>query len=398
MSTAQQPAFDAAALSLELSAVVVFRAVAQGEVLSAFHAFLACEDVPEARAVSYADFAFQLYAHGCDLGAYLLDAVLTDDNAYIRTLAAGNVPSPVMAQCADRELLLFERLSRLDPAALTAHARCPLPLPAILNTPADFRLAFDAQAKNVGARGYGIYARYGMFRLQDGRITPVAHADPIAINSLIGYERERQLVIDNTRALIEGRPAANVLLCGDAGTGKSSTVKAVANRFFRDGVRLLELQKNQLYLLPALMGELSGNPLKFILFIDDLSFQKNDDSFGELKAILEGSAAAKAPNVVIYATSNRRHLVKETFSDREGDDVHRQDTMQELVSLSERFGLTVLFGKPDKALYLKIVRGLADAFGIEMDAAELELRAESFALHKGGRSARAAEQFIDSLR
>lgn len=226
---------------------------------------------------------------------------------------------------------------------------------------------------------------------------PILHPDPIEIGSLVGYERERGLVVENTAALAAGLPAANVLLCGDAGTGKSSTVKAVANRFFPQGVRLLELRKEQLRLLPGVMDELSGNPLKFILFLDDLSFQRNDDSFGELKAILEGTAAAKAPNVAIYATSNRRHLVRETFSERDGDDVHRQDTLQEIASLSERFGLSVLFGRPDKALYLTIVQSLALRAGIPAPPDGFAAEAEAFALRKGGRSARAAEQFVQSL-
>lgn len=398
MSAARTTAFDPAALSLSLAGAVVFRRVTEGPVLAPLSAFLGEGGAPAARVARYAAFVSALYTEGCDLGTYLLDAVLTDDNAYIRALAAGKTPPAVMAESVRRELRLFETLSRLDPVVLAAHTGVPpADLPLIGNSPADFAGAYDAQAREVRTRGYGIYARYGMFRLSDGSIAPIEHADPVSLDALVGYEHERQQVIDNTRALVEGRPAANVLLCGDAGTGKSSTVKAVANRFFADGVRLLELQKNQLYLLPSIMGELSGNPLRFILFIDDLSFQKNDDSFGELKAILEGSAAAKAPNVVIYATSNRRHLVKETFSERDGDDVHRQDTIQELVSLSERFGLTVLFGRPDKALYLRIVRGLAESFSIALPPEELALRAEAFALRKGGRSARAAEQFIHSL-
>jgi predicted AAA+ superfamily ATPase len=144
------------------------------------------------------------------------------------------------------------------------------------------------------------------------------------------------------------------------------------------------------------MGKIAENPLKFILFIDDLSFNKNDDNFSMLKAALEGSASARADNAVIYATSNRRHIVKENFVDREGGDVHRNDTLQETLSLSERFGLTVLFSKPNKQLYLEIVRGLAIRNGIE-PTAELDIRAEAFALQQGNRSARCAEQFIDSL-
>jgi predicted AAA+ superfamily ATPase len=213
----------------------------------------------------------------------------------------------------------------------------------------------------------------------------------------IGYEAERDKIVANTKAFIEGRPAANALLCGDAGTGKSSTVKAVANAFFSEGVRLIELRKDQLRFLPLVMAHVSGNPLKFIIFIDDLSFNQNNDDFSMLKAALEGSASATADNAVIYATSNRRHIVKESFGDRDGDDVHRNDTMQETLSLSERFGLTVLFSKPDKKLYLKIVKTLAQRGGVAMDEKELEIQAEAFALRKGNRSARCAEQFINSL-
>ena len=157
------------------------------------------------------------------------------------------------------------------------------------------------------------------------------------------------------------------------------------------------MRKEQLHAIPAILDELNTNPLKFILFIDDLSFQKDDDNFSALKAILEGSVSAKSRNVVIYATSNRRHLIKESFSDRDGDDIHRNDTMQEIISLSERFGIQVTFQKPNKEIYLGIVRHLAEEKGVKMDADELDMLAERFALGRGGRSARAATQFIDGL-
>ena len=150
-------------------------------------------------------------------------------------------------------------------------------------------------------------------------------------------------------------------------------------------------------MLPLVMAKIVGNPLKFIIFIDDLSFNKSDDHFSMLKAALEGSASAKADNAVIYATSNRRHIVKESFAERDGDDVHRNDTLQETLSLSERFGLVVLYSKPSKALYLKIVEELAKKHEIELSKDELSLQAEAFALRKGSRSARCAEQFIESL-
>ena len=211
------------------------------------------------------------------------------------------------------------------------------------------------------------------------------------------YEQERKVIVDNTKALLCGKPAANILLTGDAGTGKSSTVKAVGNALFGDGLRIIEVRKDQLRAIPKILDELSSNPLKFVLFIDDLSFLKDDDNFNALKAVLEGSVTAKSKNVVIYATSNRRHIIKEKFSDREGDDVHRNDTMQELVSLSERFGIHVTFSKPSKNTFLHIVRSLAEKNGIDLPSDELELRAERFALERGGRSARLARQFIDGL-
>ena len=221
--------------------------------------------------------------------------------------------------------------------------------------------------------------------------------DQTRLASLIDYKREQQIILDNTLALLAGKPAANILLTGDAGTGKSSTVKAVVNELHDRGLRILEVRKEQLHAIPAILDELNTNPLKFILFIDDLSFQKDDDNFSALKAILEGSVSAKSRNVVIYATSNRRHLVKESFSGRDGDDVHRNDTMQEVISLSERFGIQVTFQKPNKETYLGIVRHLAQEKGVTMDAIELDMLAERYALGRGGRSARAATQFIDGL-
>lgn len=214
---------------------------------------------------------------------------------------------------------------------------------------------------------------------------------------MIPYESERKVIVDNTRALLLGKPAANILLTGDAGTGKSSTVKAVANALWKDGLRIVEVRKDQLRAIPKILDELSGNPLKFVLFIDDLSFLKDDDNFNALKAVLEGSVTAKSDNVVIYATSNRRHIIKEKFSDREGDDIHRNDTMQELVSLSERFGIHVTLSKPNKETFLRIVHHLAEENEIDMPKEEIELLAERFALERGGRSARLARQFVDRL-
>ncbi len=187
------------------------------------------------------------------------------------------------------------------------------------------------------------------------------------------------------------------MLYGDAGTGKSSSVKAIANEFAADGLRLVEVKKNQLYQIPALLDSLAQNPLKFILFIDDLSFSANDDNFAALKAILEGSVGSRSQNVVVYATSNRRHLIKETLSDRSGDDIHEADTRQELMSLSARFGLTVTFQRPDKVRFEEILLDLAKQYGVQMPSDQLFIKGEAFAIRAGGRSPRVARQFIELL-
>lgn len=392
---------DIEKLSLGLAGTVIYRSAAKDAVLDRFANFLAIAvtDASVCDKISaYSSFVQALYEKGGDFGKYLCDLLECDDNMFVRSYAAGREIPDVMKECFKNELKFFSGLTCISGTELLTAVNLPLSLAHFENTRIDFTVSIPNRLKDSSKYGYGMYARYGMFRADEkGRIIPVTCPDDIDISSLIGYSDERRQVIDNTRGLIEGKPAANVLLCGDAGTGKSSTVKAVANMFKADGVRLVELRKDQLSLLPEIMGELADNPLKFIIFVDDLSFACDDDGFGALKAALEGSASAKASNAVIYATSNRRHLVKETFSARQGDEVHRRDTMEELMSLSERFGLTVLFSKPNKELYLQIVSALVKENGIEMDEKELALKAEAFALAKGGRSARVAGQFADSL-
>jgi predicted AAA+ superfamily ATPase len=303
----------------------------------------------------------------------------------------------VISDAVKSELEVFSEFAALTPDIFADDMGISFVSP-FASRKMDFFKEYQTRISEVHKYGYGIFSSYCMFRLSDDRaIEPIISADKTSVEKFVGYESERDQVIQNTIAFIEGRPAANTLLCGDAGTGKSSTVKAVANMFFDRGIRLIELRKDQLSHLPFVMGKISANPLKFIIFIDDLAFNKSDDNFSMLKAALEGSASAKADNAVIYATSNRRHIIKENFSDREGNDVHVNDTLQETLSLSERFGLVVLFSKPNKQLYLDIVHELAIRNKIEMDVKDLDTKAEAFALRRGNRSARCAEQFIASL-
>ena len=386
------------AIYAKLCLCTVFRKVTEKPLFKAFERYCLAESQNEKRK-AYAAFTEIVYEDGGSLTDSVMRLVSEDENVYVKCVAADKIPDKNIETAARKELsafALFGGLSRKDFAVDMNESKGDLPDFTSVN--ADMGRVYDERLKNLHKYGYGIFSSRCMFRLSDEKeIEPIVSADKTSMAQFIGYENERAKVVENTRAFLQGRPAANVLLCGDAGTGKSSTVKAVANEFFKDGLRLIELRKDQLRYLPDVMAKVSGNPLKFIIFIDDLSFNKNNDDFSMLKAALEGSASATADNAIIYATSNRRHIVKESFGEREGDDVHRNDTLQETLSLSERFGLTVLFSKPDKKLFLSIVRELAKRSGITMDENELDIQAEAFAIRKGSRSARCAEQFINSL-
>lgn len=385
----------------KLCLVSVFSSVIEKSLFQAFFAY--CELGENASAAqknkAYAAFLAEIYRDGGSLTELVLRYVFEDENVYVKAAAKKQKVLACIEQAVQNELETFALFGGLtsDDFALDMGVDKGV-LPSFQAFDADMIALYKKRLRKIDKYGYGIFSAKGMFRLSDDKqIEAIASADTIGMEAFIGYQDERMKVIQNTRAFVDGKPAANALLCGDAGTGKSSTVKAVANAFFDEGVRLIELRKDQLSLLPLVMSKIVGNPLKFIIFIDDLSFNRSDDNFSMLKAALEGSASAKADNAVIYATSNRRHIIKESFGDREGDDVHRNDTLQETLSLSERFGLVVLFSKPNKALYLQIVKELASKKGVQMSESELEIKAEEFALRKGNRSARCAEQFIASL-
>lgn len=386
-------------LHLKLNSLCIFRALLSDSVISRLMQYLNCiETADTSEKISrYSDFVSALYENNrVSLARYIQTAVNNNENVYVKIIGSGKTGSPTMKKCVDAELAVLQEIADLTPAELQSAIDWNGFLPVFKVEKVDLAGDHAKRTRNIGRYGYGIYAKNHMFRIdKENHIVPVMNPDEICLSELIGYEREKQIILDNTKALLDGKAAANILLTGDAGTGKSSTVKAVVNKLYKEGLRIIEVRKEQLREIPAILDELSENPLKFILFIDDLSFQKDDDNFSALKAILEGSVSAKSKNVVIYATSNRRHLVKEKFSDREGDDVHFNDTVQEIVSLSDRFGIQITFNRPDKETYLNIVRSLADAKGIKYNSDELDIAAERFALAKGSRSARAAKQFVE---
>ena len=381
-------------LKTELYSLAVFRDFLQDSVICAL-----CNYLENPSVSAYSEFAAQLYnANGGKLDEYVRDICENNENVYVRTVGRGEKPSELISLAAHREIQTLQKVSDLTPESLRAPLTWQGFLPQFSSGSIKLEECFLRRVNNIGKYGYGIYAKNRMFYVEDdGSITPVKNPDTIRLSELVDYEAERKIVYDNTLALIKGLPAANLLLTGDAGTGKSSTIKAVGNELYGEGLRIIEVKKHQLCAIQRILDELSENPLKFVLFIDDLSFLKDDDNFNALKAVLEGSVSAKSNNVVIYATSNRRHIIKENFSDRDGDEVHRNDTLQELVSLSERFGLRVNFQKPDKNTFLNIVHQIAQSKGVVMPKGELELKAERFALERGARSARLAKQFIDNI-
>lgn len=234
---------------------------------------------------------------------------------------------------------------------------------------------------------------------QHARIEPITRVEHISLDDLVGYEIQKKKLIENTEAFIEGRAANNCLLFGDSGTGKSSSIKAILNQYYDRGLRMIEVYKHQFRGLSDVLEQIKDRNYKFIIYMDDLSFEDYEIEYKYLKAIIEGGLGIKPQNVLIYATSNRRHLIREKFSDKRelDDDLHSNDTVQEKLSLVARFGVTIYFGSPNKKEFQKIVKVLAEKFGVTMPEEELYLEANKWELSHGGLSGRTAAQFIAYL-
>lgn len=242
--------------------------------------------------------------------------------------------------------------------------------------------------------GGGELSRYAAFKY-DGTLTGISEIEDITFDKLVGLERQKEILRENTEAFLRGKGANNVLLFGDRGTGKSSSVKALLNMYAKDGLRLIEIPKHYISDIPKLTKTLGGRPNKYILFLDDLSFETHEKEYRDLKIAMEGQLQATPDNVLIYATSNRRHLIRETWEDRQGTDVHVNDRMQETLSLAERFGISLVFSSPNQKEYLKITEELLKRHNIEMTA-EIEKEAIVWQMNYGGRSGRCAKQFVAS--
>lgn len=435
-------------VNLSFNSLSIYRKVLEDRVIDSLFqltSFLEKEELNVGQALSlYSSFFHELAGQstcGPSLKAHILKALLKDDNAFSRACEASSFealdPSLVSAASNDIACLKFIAglASRTVKEIIRPSARYDVEAAAVEKMP-DWSLepyvdcfgvsgsilevlsaAFEAEGSEGfvkktyefhNANGSGLFAGFKAFvwehREGCGSLRGVNSPDPILLKDLVGYELERSEVINNTLQFLEGHPANNVLLYGDRGTGKSSTVKAILNEYHSRGLRLVEVPKMHLMDFPEIIRSLSTRKQKFIIFVDDLVFEDNEENYTALKAALEGGIEVKPSNVLIYATSNRRHLIKEKFSDRYGlsssnhdDEVRAADTIQEKLSLSDRFGITVVFSSPDKQRYLEIVEGIASKRNLKVDKDYLHKEALKWELWYNGRSPRTARQFIDWL-
>lgn len=326
---------------------------------------------------------------------YLAQRILYDDNLFARRAFQGSLtPNIVAAYRHDLKILQeFAKLagsSDTDDGLFIRYGKGN----ALFGKNWDSEQSIARIEQFYRKNGYGIFIGNKAFTFENGALAPVCNTSDIALSDLKDYETEKQLIEDNIVSFLQKLPFSNMLLYGDKGTGKSSTVHAMLNKYAQQGLRAVEIRKDQITEINAVKELLAALPFRFILFIDDLSLEERDGKVTALKAGLEGSMHEKSSNVMIVATSNRRHILKENFSDRENS-VHARDTMEEQLSLSDRFGLTVCFSSTGKAEYLSIVRQLAADAKLHLDEDTLFALAERWALSKGGRSPRRAKQFID---
>lgn len=385
-------------IDLALNSLVVFRKLLTNDVMLPLRALLDTETMdPMIQLRQYTEFITRLYARSMNLTEYIFQLICEDDNFYVRAVARGDEIAEMLAACVQNELAILQRLARIRPHELQKEVSYYGVLPEWKNSDLDFGAEYHARLRQIGKYGYGIYAANPMFVIRDEQIVPVKYPDRVQLSSLSGYEPERQAVIANTLALLNGKYAQNVLLYGDAGTGKSTTVKAIVNAYFGEGLRLIQISKADLPMLPVIMERIHDNPLKFILFVDDLTFFAGDDSFGILRAMLEGSVSERPANTVIYAASSSQYLEPSDFADANSVSP-MPDVIPEQQALAGRFGIRVRFRRPDRAAYLGFVQELAEQYDLHMDSAVLHQAAEEFAQRSGGRSPRAAKQLIEQLK
>lgn len=391
-------------LELKLRSLSVFRNLLTLPALASLQKLLQQMENGQPEMVeSYAELLYAVRKESCaTLQNYLDQHLRYDDTAFGRAVAAGTVTETdldaahydleVLSQAAalDFQTLKTQMVTQVDAQTAAVIAALPvLPVGDMLN----LTDLMESWKKN----GVGLFARGRAFHWEKGTLTMVRNPDPIDYCDMIGYTWQREEVVQNTRCLHEGRPCNNVLLHGDSGTGKSATIKSLINMPEFYNLRIIEVSKNSLDELTAVSRMVSTHTQKFILYIDDLAFEQSDAGFSALKTALEGGLELRPENVAIYATSNRRHLIREDFADRIGSDIHRDETIQERTSLSERFGLRIPYLSLGKPEFLETVEKLAAHKGLQIDRDRLVREANMWEIQHGGRTPRTAKQFVDYL-
>lgn len=337
------------------------------------------------------------------LGDWLWDRLRYTESPYPALLDRGG-SDLALEGAARRDVDTLSRLAGLDCDALIAEMTALLPeefgpvLTALPRWDNTVPFTFEDLTGFYRVHGAGLFARYRAFLWSEGTLIPVAEPDTPQEEEMMGYGLQREQVIANTRAFLAGKRVNDVLLYGDSGTGKSATVKTLLSIPGFEALRLIEIQKDGLRGMPELIRSLSGRKQRFILFIDDLAFDQDDHTYSVVKTILEGGLERRPANVAIYATSNRRLLVRQTFSDRQGDEVDRQETIQEKTALSDRFGLRIPYLALSKGEFLDLVQSLAAQRGLPMDPEELRRRAIQWDMRFPSRTPRGARQFLASLQ
>ncbi|MEC4812194.1 MAG: ATP-binding protein [Scytonema sp. PMC 1069.18] len=417
-------------LQRQAASLLLYQSVLQSEVGNAFLDLLQAIRYTDADArgclQAYGNYFRCLAARHQTWEEYLMAQILRDENPFSQLAQREefeNLP-PALLAAAEHDLQALQSLYECSSAILSEWvqlgARLPISpivwyveqdrvksIPDViflenLQKLEHWAEAIEELAKYYYKFGTGLFAEYKAIRWQEGQFVGIRHPDPVRLNQLVGYEAQKEALLKNTEFLLSGHIALHVLLYGSRGSGKSSLVKALLNEYSDRNLRLLEVGKSDLKDLPRILEQLRDVPQKFIIFVDDLSFEEDDDAFKALKVVLEGNLTARPQNIVVYATSNRRHLIREFFADRpspkENDEVHAWDTMQEKLSFSDRFGLTLTFEPANQKTYIHIVRHLAAQARINISHEELERQALQWATRHNGRSGRTARQFVDFLK
>ncbi|HEY9883057.1 MAG TPA: ATP-binding protein [Thermosynechococcaceae cyanobacterium] len=413
----------------QAAALLVYQSVLKGNVGQAFLALLqalrhaerntAAENIDCLRA--YGDWFSALADCKQSWQDYLLTQLLHAENAFTQQVQRADLSdlAPALVAAARHDLQVLQQMYACSSQQLSQSVKVAAHLSvapvawgqedaphlhwlrSTLDAVDHWGEALEPLAAHYRQHGVGLLAQYQALRWQSGQLVGIATPDPVQVTDLVGYEAQKEALLKNTTFLLNGYPALHVLLYGSRGSGKSSLVKGLLHRYGAAGLRLIEVAKADLVALPAIVETLRDLPQKFIIFVDDLSFEEDESAYKALKVVLEGNLTARSQNVVVYATSNRRHLIREFFGDRprpsDGDEIHAWDTVQEKLSFSDRFGLTLTFEPADQKTYLQIIHHLAKQAYITLDAEALEHQALQWATRHNGRSGRSARQFIDFL-